>query len=217
MAATTKRARATIVTQSIVEDAQSFLQALPEKPKEDLSLKEAVDKLKAPLQAALAKGYTYPELAALLKDKGIRISAATLKNYIPTGKRRGKEQSQTTNTRKQAAKRVQPETASTLETPQDLPDPSSSESPISSAATSKRRGRATTKTETTRNPKETAKAATSESSENSAAKTAPQSRRGATKTRTSSKQTTKSAASQRTSAAPRSKSSRTRKTGTAEA
>lgn len=216
MAATTKRARATIVTQSTVEDAQSFLQALPEKPKEDLSLKEAALKLKDPLQAALAKGYTYPELAALLKDRGIRISAATLKNYIPTGKRTDKGQSQTTKTRKQAAKQVQPETASTLETPQDLPDPFSSEKPTS-ATTPKRRGRATTKTETTRSPKETAKAAKSESSENSAAKTALQSRRSAAKTRTSSKQTTKSAASQRTSAAPRSKSSRTRKTGTAEA
>ncbi|MDX2241112.1 MAG: hypothetical protein NW224_10550 [Leptolyngbyaceae cyanobacterium bins.302] len=216
MAATTKRARATIVTQSSIEDAQSFLQTLPDKPKEDLSLKEAVEKLKVPLQAALAKGYTYPELAALLKDKGIKISAATLKNYIPTGKRRGKGQSQTTKTRKQAAKQVQPETASTLETPQDLPDPSSAWEPTS-ATTPKRRGRATTKTETTRSPKETAKAATNESSENSAAKTPPRSHRGAAKTRTSSNQTTKSTTSQRTSAAPRSKSSRTRKTGTAEA
>jgi hypothetical protein len=84
--------RGTTVKQAAIDDAESALQALPEKPKEKLSLKEAVEKLKAPLQAALAKGYSYQELAVMLKENDIIISAATLKNYVPVGKRAAKGQ-----------------------------------------------------------------------------------------------------------------------------
>jgi hypothetical protein len=95
MAGKTKRTRATLVKQGAVEEAQEFLRSLPEKPKEDLSLKEAINKLKEPLQAALARGYSYQELAAQLKKQGINISPTTLKNYLPSGRRSGKTQSTT--------------------------------------------------------------------------------------------------------------------------
>jgi len=92
-AVTTKRSKASAVKQASIQDTNAFLQSLPEKPKEDLSLREAVEQMRDSVQAALAKGYTYQELAAMLTEKGIRISAFTLKNYVPSGRRRStKEQ-----------------------------------------------------------------------------------------------------------------------------
>lgn len=88
-----RRPKATIVSKLAVDHASSFLQDLPEKPKENLSLREAVDRLRSEIQAAFAKGYSYEEVAQLLNQQGIDISASTLKNYVPSGKRQAaKEQ-----------------------------------------------------------------------------------------------------------------------------
>lgn len=90
---TSKRPKATAVNQASIEDTNTFLQSLPEKPKENLSLREAVEQMRDSVKAALAKGYSYQELAAMLTEKGIKISAFTLKNYVPSGRRRStKEQ-----------------------------------------------------------------------------------------------------------------------------
>ncbi|MDX2230666.1 MAG: hypothetical protein NW220_13575 [Leptolyngbyaceae cyanobacterium bins.349] len=92
-AVTTKRSKASAVKQASIQDTNAFLQSLPEKPKEDLSLREAVEQMRDSVRGALAKGYTYQELAAMLTEKGIKISAFTLKNYVPSGRRRStKEQ-----------------------------------------------------------------------------------------------------------------------------
>ncbi|MBW4694252.1 MAG: hypothetical protein KME27_21110 [Lyngbya sp. HA4199-MV5] len=85
--ATRQRSRATVVNQEAVGQASDFLQKLPEKPKEDLTLREAVGQMQESLKAALAKGYNYQDLAKMLSEKGIKISALTLKNYVPSGKR----------------------------------------------------------------------------------------------------------------------------------
>ncbi len=82
-----KRTRATIVSPEAVEQATTLLEDLPEKPKENLSLREAVKQMQDSLKAALAKGYSYEELAQMLAKQGIQISAFTLKNYVPSGKR----------------------------------------------------------------------------------------------------------------------------------
>jgi len=82
-----KRTRATTVSPESVEQAATFLEELPDKPKEDLSLREAVGQMQDSLKAALAKGYSYEELAQMLGNQGIQISAFTLKNYVPSGKR----------------------------------------------------------------------------------------------------------------------------------
>lgn len=82
-----KRTRATVVSPEAVEQATVLLQELPEKPKEDLSLREAVGQMQDSLKAALSKGYSYEELAQMLAKQGIQISAFTLKNYVPSGKR----------------------------------------------------------------------------------------------------------------------------------
>lgn len=82
-----RRSRATLVKSDVVKEVNLFLQELPEKQKDDYSLKEAVDKLKEPLQDALSKGYTYDDLVKILAGRGIKISALTLKNYLPSGKK----------------------------------------------------------------------------------------------------------------------------------
>lgn len=86
-AATGRTVRTTIVKQDKVDQAATFLNELPEKPKEDLSLREAVGHLKDSIRDALSKGYSYADLAKLLTEQGIKISALTLKNYVPSGKR----------------------------------------------------------------------------------------------------------------------------------
>lgn len=86
-AATRGRSKAVNVNKQSVEQAGSYLQELPEKPKENLSLREAVGQLRDQIQAALAKGYSYDDLAKMLTEKGIEISATTLKSYVPAGRR----------------------------------------------------------------------------------------------------------------------------------
>ncbi len=90
--ATSKRPKAASVKHASLEQTGAFLQALPEKTKEELSLKEAIAQLQEPIRAALVKGYSYQELAAMLAEKGIHISAFTLKNYVPSGKRRSSKE-----------------------------------------------------------------------------------------------------------------------------
>jgi hypothetical protein len=85
--ATRKRTKASNVKQESIGGAISLLEELPEKPKEDLSLRQAVEQMRDSIKAALAKGYSYADIADMLTDKGIRISALTLKNYVPAGKR----------------------------------------------------------------------------------------------------------------------------------
>jgi hypothetical protein len=81
------RSKADSVKHKTIEHTVSFLTKLPEKPKEDLSLREAIKQLQVQLKDALKKGYSYPDLAEMLTDQGIKISALTLKNYLPSGKR----------------------------------------------------------------------------------------------------------------------------------
>lgn len=84
---TNKRPKTVLVKKDSVAQAGNFLDSLPEKPKETFSLRSAVDRLREPIRAALAKGYTYDEVAALLAKQGISISPSTLKNYVPSGSR----------------------------------------------------------------------------------------------------------------------------------
>lgn len=189
--------RGTTVKQAAIDDAQSALQALPEKPKEKLSLKEAVEKLKAPLQAALAKGYSYQELAVMLKENDIIISAATLKNYVPVGKRAAKGQATSTKPRRGAKKAEQQDdveieeqlsqAASELSTPHD------SMNGAADPAASLRRGRGSNQAEAPAKAKGRGKAASSataeDATENSAKPTSR--RRGSAAKTTSTQRTTK--------------------------
>jgi hypothetical protein len=83
---TSKRFKTAGVHKKSIEQASAFLQTLPAKPKENWSLREAVYQLRGEIKAALAKGYSYEDLSSILTDKGVGISASTLKNYVPSSK-----------------------------------------------------------------------------------------------------------------------------------
>lgn len=75
------------VSQSALSGASSSLQSLPAKPKENWSLREAVSVLQESISAALAKGYSYEEIAKMLSGKGVDISASSLKSYLSAARR----------------------------------------------------------------------------------------------------------------------------------
>lgn len=102
MAGTTgKRSRAASIQKQAIDQVNASLQDLPEKPKDNLSLREAVSQLQDEIRAALAKGYSYDDLAAMFSEKGIDISALTLKRYVSSGRSRtGKAKAASTRTRR---------------------------------------------------------------------------------------------------------------------
>lgn len=89
MVATTRnRPKALNVSKTALDQAGSFLQDLSAKPKEEMSIREAIDLLRDPIQEALAKGYNYEDIVAVLVDKGITTTAATVKRYVSLGSTR---------------------------------------------------------------------------------------------------------------------------------
>lgn len=70
------------ISNSTLEKATLALQALPEKPKENLSLRETIFELQGIIRAALDKGYTYEDIAALLNNQGVSIAPSSLRYYI---------------------------------------------------------------------------------------------------------------------------------------
>lgn len=90
MARANKRLPSSVnVSKSAIDSATSTLQGLPEKPKENWSLREAVSVLQESISAALSKGYSYEEVAKMLTAKGVDISASSLKSYLSAAKRQG--------------------------------------------------------------------------------------------------------------------------------
>ncbi len=82
---TRRNSRSSKIQPRIISKTRASLQDLPAGKQELLSLQEAIYQLRAPLKAALTKGYSYSELAGLLQQKGISISESTLKNYLASG------------------------------------------------------------------------------------------------------------------------------------
>lgn len=134
--AASKRPRAATVQKEAVDQVGTFLQDLPEKPKETFSLREAVSRLRDQIQAALAKGYSYDDLAAMLTKQGVEISASTLKNYVPSGKRQAaKEQAAPTKPRGRRGRKPQSEEQAILESAAALSEAASSPAENGSAPT----------------------------------------------------------------------------------
>ncbi|MCU0526086.1 MAG: hypothetical protein MUF72_14795 [Elainella sp. Prado103] len=65
-----------------IRQAGKSLQNLPQKTQATFSLQEAIHRLRHPLRLALMKGYSYHELAAILRAQGISIRESTLKTYL---------------------------------------------------------------------------------------------------------------------------------------
>jgi len=68
---------------SILEKVEA---RIPPKPKQGMTLREAISKFKPTINKALKRGYTYEEVAAILTEEGISIKGATLKQYLAESK-----------------------------------------------------------------------------------------------------------------------------------
>jgi hypothetical protein len=82
---------ATLVTKTAIDQASEALQSLPEKTKEKLSLREAVDVLRDHITAALDKGYSYEDIAVMLAKQGVSIAPSSLKHYLARSNRQLKK------------------------------------------------------------------------------------------------------------------------------
>lgn len=88
VSATRNRPKAVNVSKTAIDQVGSLLQDLSAKPREEMSLREAIDQLREPIRGALAKGYNYEDIVAILGEKGIATTAATVKRYISIGNTR---------------------------------------------------------------------------------------------------------------------------------
>jgi hypothetical protein len=139
--ATVKRSKIANVKRVSIDHASTFLETLPDKPKEELSLREAVRQLRDQIVGALAKGYSYEELAKVLTEKGIEISPSTLKNYLPAGRRQSaKENAVPGKTRaKRGQKATDDEEEALAEAPVAIATPEEEPEPEEEAPVVKRR------------------------------------------------------------------------------
>lgn len=70
------------VSKDQLEKVSGMLQELPPKPKDELSLKEAIAEMYENITAALNRGYNHAEISEVLKGQGLQISSSTLKSYL---------------------------------------------------------------------------------------------------------------------------------------
>jgi hypothetical protein len=119
----TRRSKSANIAPSTVAQVEMFLNALPAKPKEQLSLREAVGQLQEQIQEALAKGYSYQDVADMLAQQGIMISASTLKNYVPSGKRRSTKLAIAPKVTRRKSKAAEPEAVAATAEPEAATPP----------------------------------------------------------------------------------------------
>lgn len=75
-----------------IESARSTLNELSEKPKEKLSLREAIGELHESITAALDRGYSYEEVVEILSTQGVTITVASLKRYLAAARKEVSDQ-----------------------------------------------------------------------------------------------------------------------------
>jgi hypothetical protein len=100
MSPTRRSPNATLVTKDSIDQASEALQELPEKTKEKLSLREAVDVLRDHITAALDKGYSYDDIAVMLAKQGVSIAPSSLKHYLARSNRQLRAKGSGTQTRR---------------------------------------------------------------------------------------------------------------------
>lgn len=165
-----RRSRAKFVSKQTVDEMGIALQELPEKVPDTLSLRQTIERLREPIEAALAKGYGYEELVPMLAQQGINIQPSTLKRYVLSGGDRANRKRATGKTRrprKSEEEETAPATPAEAQLTADLTELAEAEAP---APTARKRGRAAASSDTA------AKSASQDRSKSAAA----------TKTRTSS-------------------------------
>ncbi|HIK17275.1 MAG TPA: hypothetical protein IGS53_18570 [Leptolyngbyaceae cyanobacterium M33_DOE_097] len=192
MAETTgKRTKASIVKKELVGQVAGFLGELPDKPKSELSLKEAVRELQDLIRGALGKGYTYQEVADMLSNQGIKISAFTLKSYVPAGKRQS-TRAKTRRTKKEA-EAATPVAVTAAKTSKAASNGRVAKSATSQNGTRPTAQRAAAKSSGTTSTRGTAKVATSKATARktkTAAKAAPEAKTTARKAATPTRKAT---------------------------
>jgi len=68
-------------------DIAAKLKALPIRPEKqlDLTTKESVQEIAKTIQAALEKGYSHADVAKILSDENLKLSAGSLRTYLRVG------------------------------------------------------------------------------------------------------------------------------------
>ena len=70
------------ITHETITELRSMLAQLPHKPKQTMTARDAVAALAPEIQAARANGYGLADIAEMLKDRGLTLSASTLGSYL---------------------------------------------------------------------------------------------------------------------------------------
>jgi hypothetical protein len=141
---------ATLTSKVAIDQATAALQDLPDKPKENVSLREAVDLLQDDIIAALNKGYSYEEMTEVLSEQGISIAPSSLKHYLARSKRQTQPKAATPKTRqprstKSKAKATPEEPAVEEDTPAPTEEAAETTKPRRTRATTAKSAPKTTK------------------------------------------------------------------------
>ena len=83
-----KRTKRMMISRSLADRLSRKLEQLPEKKKTELTPKELIFEKSEQLDSALAKGYDYADLVAILKEDGIQLSKTTLRQYLSEARKR---------------------------------------------------------------------------------------------------------------------------------
>jgi hypothetical protein len=70
------------IKKSTIEENRERLLNAPIKEKEDFSLQEAIHDMATEINQILDRGYSYDEIATMLKDGGIDVKPTTLRQYL---------------------------------------------------------------------------------------------------------------------------------------
>lgn len=90
-----KRTKRTTISRTLADKFAQKLEQLPEKKKTELTPKELIFENSEQLDDLLERGYDYDDLVALLKDDGINLSKATLRQYLREARKARTDQDNT--------------------------------------------------------------------------------------------------------------------------
>ena len=82
---------------TLVADLRQAIQELASRPKNQLTVREVIESMQDELHQKREEGWSFEELAQVLAEKGLKIAATTLRDYLGSPKQhriRGKRGSQ---------------------------------------------------------------------------------------------------------------------------
>jgi hypothetical protein len=74
------------------DQVAGIVQVIQQLPSKGYSLKMLIADMRSEIQQAIDRGYSYPEMATILTQQGIKIAPRTLRAYLKTGKGKPKTQ-----------------------------------------------------------------------------------------------------------------------------